>query len=134
MYNTFENWTIEELGCAANTLMRDLRGSWAESYSNRMRELERILVLIESYKIEGVEGFKANLKGDLREIRDKARDDLKVVLAELSDPDDGRVFRDFCHFYDARFLDGRTEQVKEYLLDWVVCDGWHWCQEGVEDD
>ena len=130
---TFENWTFSELGAAAHTLMHDLRGSWAMNYDSRMRQLEMILIIMESYRTEGKLGFKEELQGNVQEFRELAREDLEVTQDELSDSYDGRVFRDQCHFYEIAFYNGRTDRVADYLNNWTECEGWHWSQ-GVEND
>lgn len=120
---TFRDFSIPELTELAATIERDLRGSWADRYIERMEILLKVLEVIQAFQEPLTpESFLDRLKNphSLEAIKQAALIDSGIARKEISESEyyqDGRVFRDYGKFYNAVFHDGRTQRVREFLQD-----------------
>ena len=128
------DWTMEELVTAAGTIMRDLRGSWdPNTYSHRMYALADVLTIIIEYAPPtDKDVFVSKLEGKYGKWIEWAKQDLVVTQSEISDPCDGRVFRDACHLYERTIEEGQTERVRAYLRGLLEYPEYTWVEEGED--
>jgi len=97
-----ENFTVEELKTAVGGLMLDLRCNWGFDYVERMEEVELLLEYL-------IDADKENMKD--------YKSDLSTTRCEILEPEDGRVFRDSCFLYGYSSDEGKTQRVRDYLLE-----------------
>lgn len=94
-----EEFNTEELKTAIGYLMLDLRGNWAFDYIKRMELV--------------IDALKRLLINDPENAQYK--NDLEVTKSEISDPCDGRIFRDSCDLYGYSSEEGKTDKVWDFL-------------------
>ena len=94
-----KDFNTEELKTAIGHLMLDLRGNWVSNYQERMELVADGLNLLLNNEPENLE-----YKGD-----------LAVTEGEISEPWDGRVFRDSCNLYGYSSIEGRNQKVYDFL-------------------
>ena len=93
-----ENFNTEELKTTIGHIMLDLRGSWANQYLDRMQLISNALTKL--------------LADDPK--NSQYKDDLEIVKDEISDPSDGRIFKN-CSLYAYSNKKGKTARVWEFL-------------------
>lgn len=130
----FENWDVPELATAIGTLMLDLRGSWNDGYTYRMRETIRMLEALRSQyeSMSEKDKFVSALHGD-QEILSKITSDIVVTESELHEPYDGRIFRG-CNFYGHATEDGKTDRIKMYLYTVMTYPEYSWMEVDEDDN
>lgn len=94
-----KDFNTEELKTTIGHLMLDLRGNWGWHYTERMKLVTDALNML--------------LVTDPENLQYK--NDLQVTEVEISEPCDGRIFRDSCELYGYSSAEGKTGRVRDFL-------------------